>query len=127
MKRSKEKDNTKSKGGVKSETGEPIDKDGSKDTLFDVSNKLFGSLSASAYVVKMTKDGKVWSFIYRLWLNKWSVKKACCAAPTSWRSTHDAVTFTDFAYTDTWQTKNPNIPTCFYEHVVQNTDVATRT
>jgi hypothetical protein len=36
--------------------------------LLDVSNKLLGSLSTSVYVVQMTKDGDVWSLIYRLWL-----------------------------------------------------------
>jgi hypothetical protein len=36
--------------------------------LFDVPNKLLGSLSVGVYAVKMAKGGKVWSLINRLWL-----------------------------------------------------------
>ena len=53
--RSKEKDDMKRKSEVKSETGETGERDGNNDALFDISNKILGSLSASAYVVKMTK------------------------------------------------------------------------
>jgi hypothetical protein len=53
--RSKEKDDMKRKGEVKSETGETGEREGNNDALFDVSNKILGSLSANAYVVKMIK------------------------------------------------------------------------
>ena len=45
----------KRKGEVKSETGETGEREGNNDALFDVSNKILGSLSANAYVVKMIK------------------------------------------------------------------------
>ena len=63
--------------------------------------------------------------ICRLWLkNGQSEGLWHSAALTSWHSSLNALTFSYFAYRDTWQTKNPNIPTCF--QVLQQTDVATR-
>jgi hypothetical protein len=100
-----------------------LDREGKKDISLDGSNRLLGSLSTSAYVVKMTKDGNVWSLIYRLWLKN-GEREALS------HSSHITVQFPLTLYRSlslpiqtTWQTKNANIPTCF--QVLQNNDVVT--